>query len=72
MGRRLTGSLVFLGTAIYLFEIARRLASDQREGWGWFLFAGLMLSAVSVNLWTGEVADARGKEPAPRDGWDTQ
>ena len=43
MGRRLTGSLMFLMPALSLFEMAGRLASDQRAGWGWFLFAGLVI-----------------------------
>lgn len=58
MGSRLVGCLMFLGSATFLFEIAGRLASEQRAGWGWFLFAGLILSGIAVNLWTGEMADA--------------
>ncbi len=55
MARRLVGSVLFLGVAIILFSIAGRLASVQRAGWGWFLFAGLMISGVALNLWTAEV-----------------
>jgi hypothetical protein len=55
MGRRLVGSLLFLGTAIFLFEIAGRLASEQRGGWGWFVLAGLILAGIALNLWTGEI-----------------
>jgi len=40
-----------------LFEVAGRLASDQRAGWGWFLISGMMLSGVALNLWTGEVPE---------------
>ena len=72
MGRRLVGSLMFLMPAFSLFEMAGRLASDQRAGWGWFLFAGLILSGIALKLWTGEVPDARVKEPAPRDGWGSE
>jgi hypothetical protein len=59
MGRRLVGSVLFLGIAIYLFEIAGRLAADQRTGWGWFLFFGLMMSGVALNIWTGEIPTPR-------------
>jgi hypothetical protein len=59
MGRRLVGSLMFLGVAITLFEIAGRLASEQRAGWGWFAFLGLMLSGVALNLWNGEIPMTR-------------
>ena len=62
MGRRLVGSLMFLGASILLFEIAGRLASEQRAGWGWFVFAGLMLAGVALNLWTGEFVTP----PCPR------
>jgi hypothetical protein len=55
MERRLLGSLMFLGTAIVLFEIAGRLASEKAAGWGWFVFVGLMLSGVALNIWTGEI-----------------
>jgi hypothetical protein len=54
MGKRLVGSLMFLGVASFLFEIAGRLAWDQRAGWGWFVFAGLMMTGVALNLWAGE------------------
>ena len=70
MGRRLMGCVMFLGAATFLFEVAGRLASDQRAGWGWFLLAGLILSGVAVNLWTGETADARCpscQKPRPMD-----
>ncbi len=55
MGKRLVGSMMFLGIAIVLFEIAGRLASEQRTGWGWFVFAGLLMAGVALNLWTGEI-----------------
>ena len=51
MGRRLVGSLMFSGIAVILFEIAGRLASEQRAGWGWFVFAGLMILGVALNIW---------------------
>jgi hypothetical protein len=72
MGRRLVGSLLFLGAATFLFEIAGRLASEERSGWGWFVFAGLMLSGIAHNVWTGEFPESRGKELALRDGWNTE
>ena len=72
LGRRLVGSLLFLGTAILLFEIARRLASEQRTGWGWFVFVGLLLCSIALNFWTGEFRDSQGKEVAPRDAWDPE
>jgi hypothetical protein len=55
MVRRLVGSLMFLGAGMFLFEIAGRLAWSQLAGWGWFVFAGLMLSGVALNLWIGEI-----------------
>ncbi|MDB5352693.1 MAG: hypothetical protein JWN86_3940 [Planctomycetota bacterium] len=61
MGRQLVGCLMFLGSATSLFEIAGRLATEQRAGWGGFLFAGLILAGVAVNLWTGEMSDAPGR-----------
>jgi hypothetical protein len=61
MGRQLVGSLMYLGLAIFLFEIAGRLALEQRTGWGWFVFAGLMLSGIALNLWTGEISGDPGK-----------
>lgn len=72
MGRRLTGSLMFLGAATFLFEVAGRLASDQRGGWGWFLLTGLMMAGIALNIWDGESPDPRSKGPAPRDGWDRE
>jgi hypothetical protein len=72
MGRRLTGCVLFLLPTMCLFEIAGRLASDQRGGWGWFLFTGLMLSGIAHNVWTGEFPESRGKELALRDGWNTE
>jgi hypothetical protein len=59
MGRRLVGSLLFVGLATLLFDLAGRLACEQRAGWGWFLGCGLMLAGVALNLWTGDI-------PAPR------
>jgi hypothetical protein len=59
MGRRLVGSLLFVGLAALLFDLAGRLAWEQRAGWGWFLGSGLMLVGVALNLWTGEVPTAR-------------
>ena len=54
MLRRLLGSILFLFPALCLFEIAGRLASEEKGGWGWFLFAGLIVCGVAVNLWAGE------------------
>lgn len=59
MGRRLVGSLIFLGVAIFLFEIGGRLALEQRAGWGWFVFAGLVISGVALNVWNGEIPTTR-------------
>jgi hypothetical protein len=59
MGRKILGCVMFLGVASLLFEVAGRLASEQRAGWGWFLFAGLMISGIALNLWTGEVSTPR-------------
>ena len=55
MGRRLVGSFVFCGTAIFPCEIAGRLAAEGKAGWGWFLFAGMTLAGVALNIWTGEI-----------------
>jgi hypothetical protein len=55
VGRKLVGCVMFLGVAIILFEVAGRLASEQRAGWGWFLVAGMILSGVALNLWSEEV-----------------
>jgi hypothetical protein len=63
MGRRLVGSLMFVGIAITLFQIAGRLASEQRAGWGWFVLAGLMMSGVALNIWNGEVPTPRCEKP---------
>lgn len=59
MARRLVGSLMFLGIAVLLFEIAGRLAFEQRTGWGWFVLAGLLMAGVALNLWTGETGAPR-------------
>jgi len=59
MGRRLVGSFVILGAAIFLCEIAGRLASEVKAGWGWFLFAGMTLAGVALNIWTGETPTPR-------------
>jgi hypothetical protein len=59
MGMRLVGSVMFLGVAILLFEIAGRLASEQRAGWGWFLVAGLMLIGIVQSVWNGEGSPPR-------------
>lgn len=50
MGKRLVESVRFLGAAIFLLEVAGRLTSEQRAGWGWFLLAGLILAGIAVNL----------------------
>jgi hypothetical protein len=46
---------MFSGIAVILFEIAGRLASERRDGWGWFLFAGLMMAGVAASIWSGEI-----------------
>ena len=53
MGRRLVGTVLFLGVAIIMILISGRLASEERATWVWFLGSGLMLSGVALNLWTG-------------------
>jgi hypothetical protein len=55
MARRLVGSLMFFGAAIFLFAIAGGLAEEQRAGWGWFVLAGLIMSGVSLNFWSEDV-----------------
>ena len=68
MGRRMVGSLLFLGAAIVPIEIGGRLASAGRAGWGWFLLAGMMLAGVALNLWTEEIptpACSRCRKPIP-------
>ena len=52
MGRRLVGSVMFLGVALALFEIGGGLAMEKKANWGWFLISGLILSGVALNLWT--------------------
>ena len=59
MIRRFVGAVLFLTPGIGLFEIAGRLASEPRTGWGWFVFAGLIFSGIALNLWTG-------KNPTPQ------
>jgi hypothetical protein len=59
MGHRLVGTLLFAGIAVFLFDLAGRLATEQRAGWGWFLGFGLMLASIALNLWTGEVPTPR-------------
>jgi hypothetical protein len=59
MGRRLVGSLMFLGTALFLFEIAGRMALTHRAGWGWFVFAGLVQAGVALNLWSEDMQTPR-------------
>jgi hypothetical protein len=42
-------TIVFLIPAIILFSLAGYLAYKGREGWGWFLFVGLLsLPAMST------------------------
>jgi hypothetical protein len=70
MGRRLLGAVLFLAPAMMILQTAGRLASEGREGWGWFLLAGLAACGVSLNLWTGELATAparAGGKPSPSD-----
>lgn len=57
MGNRILGTILFPCPALGLFRIAGCLASERCEGWGWFLFAGLILSAIALNLWTGQMPD---------------
>jgi drug/metabolite transporter (DMT)-like permease len=61
MAGRFLGCLMFLGAATVPSEIAGRLASAGRSGWGWFLLAGLVLAGIAVNLWTG----GESREPCP-------
>jgi hypothetical protein len=44
MGRRLVGTVLFLGVALSLFEVAGRLVMHQKAGWGWFLTSGLVVT----------------------------
>ncbi len=71
MGRRLLGAVLFLCPAMMLYQTAGRLASEGRDGWGWFLVAGFAACGVSLNLWTGELVTApsqvRGKPLPPDD-----
>lgn len=57
MGRRLVGTVLFLGVAMLMILIAGGLASEGRATCGWFLGSGMMLSGVALNLWTGEVPE---------------
>jgi hypothetical protein len=59
MIRRLVGGVMFLALALTLFEHSFRLASGAREGWFWFLLAGLILSGVVHATWVGEVGTTR-------------
>jgi hypothetical protein len=59
MFRPMFGTILFLFPALCLFEIAGRLASEEKSGWGWFLFAGMVVCGVSLNLWTGDVPSLR-------------
>jgi hypothetical protein len=73
MGRRFVGTLMVGGIAVYLFEVAGRLASEERSGWGWFLLTGLIVLASAVSLWTGETPGSQnstGKANTAQDGWD--
>jgi hypothetical protein len=54
MGRRLVGTVLFMGVALSLFEVSSRLVLHQKAGWGWFLATGLLITGVALNLWTGE------------------
>jgi hypothetical protein len=70
MGHRLAGSLLFMGLAALLFDLAGRLAWEQRAGWGWFLAFGLMISGVALNLWIGDMPTPRcprGQKPLTPD-----
>jgi hypothetical protein len=71
-GGRLVGALLFLLPAVVLFEVAGRLAGDLKPGWGWFLFAGLLLAGGALNLWTGEQPAGRRRacpKPGVTDDW---
>lgn len=61
MAARLMGCLIFLGFAGLPLEIAGRLASEGRSGWGRFLLASVAISGVALNLWAGETPG----EPSP-------
>ena len=73
MGRRLLGAVLFLAPAMLILQIAGRLASEGREGWGWFLMAGCAACSISLNLWTGELATPPARvrtKPDPTDDLD--
>lgn len=75
MARRFLGCLMFLALALTLFDYSWKLASEGKSGWGWFLFTGLVMTGVALNIWTGEQPERRssmGKEPISRDGWDLE
>jgi hypothetical protein len=64
---------MFLSLSVLVFEIAGRLASEQRPGWGWFLFAGLILAGVAHDQWTGKALTSRctcDRKPDPIDDLD--
>ena len=72
MARRFVGTLLVGGIAVYLFEVAGRLASEERSGWGWFLFTGLIVLGIAVSFWNGETQTLPNstRKEAAQDGWD--
>jgi hypothetical protein len=71
-GGRLVGALLFLLPAVVLFEVAGRLAGDLKPGWGWFLFAGLLLAGGALNLWSADQPSGEIKarqKPRVMDDW---
>ena len=73
MGRRLVGTILFLGASVSAIEVAGGLARSGRSGWGWFLLAGMVLAGVALNLWEGDdeasCADDR-RKPEDHGGFD--
>ena len=75
MLNRTLGSVLLLIPTLWLFEIAGRLAAQQRAGWGWFLFVGLLLGGTSANLWSAgpqRTAVVTGKGRPSPDRWDLE
>jgi hypothetical protein len=75
MLNRTLGSVLLLIPTLCLFEIAGRLAAEQRPGWGWFLLGGLMLGGMSANFWSTETQVVRptpGKGRPSPDRWDLE